>query len=701
MPLGWLRRKWRRRGGRGPAAAAEGGVSTSPRDSVDLGNSAYASACASPTSAAATARWGRTAAAAGQRCCGGGPGPHHHKPGLPLPRPVSKSAPMPLASSLAEVDAAAVAAATAAAADPAFGGCVSAADSVSSRSSSDEATDHPNYRYTDPVVHTSGRTVLPNDHNSMVEESRFVSSGALLEHQKFFEVPIANVKEVHHMQNFEPSTSDSNYSRGRMLAEDTFGSRTRSHSPGPRGYAFAGSGARDFGFSPRSPVKRMDDPNSPSQPLPLPPVPVASSSLPSSSITSNQFQSQWKRGKLLGSGTFGQVYLGFNSENGQFCAIKEVQVIMDDSNSKERLRQLNQEIDILKQLSHQNIVQYYGSEMADEALSIYLEYVSGGSIHKLLREYGPFKEPVIRNYTRQILSGLAYLHGRNTLHRDIKGANILVGPNGEVKLADFGMAKHATSFAEICSFTGSPYWMAPEVVMNNKGYNLVVDIWSLGCTIIEMATAKHPWYPYEYMAAIFKIANTKLIPEIPECFSKEGKDFLSLCLKRDPAQRPSATWLLGHPFVDPQSVRAPTCNGTQLRNGISSPAGIGNRKPNRESSSKRNIAPLHGIAGLSAREFAGFSTAHPSPHNISSPTAVRTNMSLPVSPCSSPLRQFKQSNWSCLPSPSHPALSPGLAAAYPNNHPQNQSRRIAAVPDPLLESSQLRPPSPYGSPKRF
>lgn len=79
---------------------------------------------------------------------------------------------------------------------------------------------------------------------------------------------------------------------------------------------------------------------------------------------------------------------------------------MDDSHSKERLRQLNQEIDMLKQLSHQNIVQYYGSELADEALSIYLEYVSGGSIHKLLREYGPFKEPVIRNYTRQILQGL-------------------------------------------------------------------------------------------------------------------------------------------------------------------------------------------------------------------------------------------------------------------------------------------------------
>ncbi|XP_052144527.1 mitogen-activated protein kinase kinase kinase 3-like isoform X1 [Oryza glaberrima] len=685
MPLGWLRRKWRRR--RDKPAGDASTAATSPRDSVDLGGtSAYPSACASPSSTTPT-RWG----AVPPRC----PGPQDQHHGLPLPRPVSKSAPMPLASP---------AAAAGPSPSPSPPACASAAESVSGGSSSDDEADHRNYRYTDPVVHTSGRTVLPDGHNGMVEEKRFVSCGILQEHQKFFEVPIANVNEVHHMQIFEPSTSESSYSRGRMLPEDTFAVRPRSHSPGPRGHAYSACCARDFGFTPRSPVKRMDDPRSPSQPLPLPPVPVASSSIPSSSITSSQFQSQWKRGKLLGSGTFGQVYLGFNSENGQFCAIKEVQVFLDDSHSKERLRQLNQEIDMLKQLSHQNIVQYYGSELADEALSIYLEYVSGGSIHKLLREYGPFKEPVIRNYTRQILSGLAYLHGRNTVHRDIKGANILVGPNGEVKLADFGMAKHVTSFAEIRSFRGSPYWMAPEVVMNNKGYNLAVDIWSLGCTIIEMATAKHPWYPYEDVAAIFKIANSKDIPEIPDCFSKEGKDFLSLCLKRDPVQRPSAALLLGHPFVqDHQAVRAPTCNGTQLRNGISSPAGASHRKPNRESSSKRNIAPLHGIAGLSAREFAGFSTAYPSPHNTSSsPTAVRANMSLPVSPCSSPLRQFKQSNWSCLPSPTHPALSPGLsAAAYPNNHLQNQSRRSAAVPDPWLELSQPRPPSPYGSPKRF
>ncbi|KAI7737007.1 hypothetical protein M8C21_011112, partial [Ambrosia artemisiifolia] len=210
-----------------------------------------------------------------------------------------------------------------------------------------------------------------------------------------------------------------------------------------------------------SPNRKLDDGKNAGHPLPLPPgSPTSSSSALNccsptspSSVLSNMKTlsvadnsscqpSKWKKGRLLGRGTFGHVYLGFNSENGQMCAIKEVKVVVDDPSSKECLKQLNQEITLLSQLSHPNIVQYYGSELGEETLSVYLEYVSGGSINKLLQEYGAFEEPVIQNYTRQVLSGLAYLHKRNTVHRDIKGANILVDPNGEIKLADFGMAKH-------------------------------------------------------------------------------------------------------------------------------------------------------------------------------------------------------------------------------------------------------------------
>ncbi|CAA2960013.1 Mitogen-activated protein kinase kinase kinase YODA [Olea europaea subsp. europaea] len=146
----------------------------------------------------------------------------------------------------------------------------------------------------------------------------------------------------------------------------------------------------------------------------------------------------WKKGKLLSRGTFGHVYVGFNSETGEMCAMKEVTLFSDDAKSKESAKQLGQEITLLSPLRHPNIAQYYGYEMVDDKLYIYLEYVSGGSIHKLLQDYGKLGESAIRSYTQQILSGLAYLHSKNTVHRNIKGANILVDLTGRVKLADFG-----------------------------------------------------------------------------------------------------------------------------------------------------------------------------------------------------------------------------------------------------------------------
>ena len=235
------------------------------------------------------------------------------------------------------------------------------------------------------------------------------------------------------------------------------------------------------------------------------------------------------------------------------CAIREVKVIADDSELKECLRKLNQEMCILNQLSHPNIVQYYGSELSSETFSLYLEFVNGGSIHKLLREYGPFEEAVLRNYTAQILSGLAYLHRRNIVHRDIKGSNIFVNRNGDIRLADFSMTNHISEATSIKSFKGSPYWMAPEVIMNTNGDSLSVDIWSLGCTIIEMATTRPPWNQYEGVAAIFKIANSKDIPDIPDHLSSEAKSFLKLCLQRDPAARPTAAQLIVHPWVKDQA----------------------------------------------------------------------------------------------------------------------------------------------------
>jgi len=239
----------------------------------------------------------------------------------------------------------------------------------------------------------------------------------------------------------------------------------RMTSPGPSSRVHSGSVSplhpRSGGLAPESPTSRHDGgKKKQTHKLPLPPLSIAHSpffpnnSTPSSPIsvprspgrTENPSSpaSRWKKGKLIGRGTSGHVYVGFNSDSGEMCAMKEVTLFLDDPKSKESAKQLGQEISLLSRLRHPNIVQYYGSEMVEDKLYIYLEYVSGGSIHKLLQEYGQLGEPAIRSYTHQILSGLAYLHAKNTVHRDIKGANILVDPSGRVKLADFGMAKHVS-----------------------------------------------------------------------------------------------------------------------------------------------------------------------------------------------------------------------------------------------------------------
>ncbi|KAL8152076.1 hypothetical protein V2J09_021884 [Rumex salicifolius] len=446
-----------------------------------------------------------------------------------------------------------------------------------------------------------------------------------------------------------------------------------------------------------SPTGKME---SQCHPLPLPPTSPTSPVVynPRASLASDNTSispSSWKKGKLLGRGTFGHVYLGFNSEKGRLCAIKEVNVISDDQNARESLKQLNQEINLLSQLSHPNIVRYYGSELGEETLSVYLEYVSGGSIHKLLQEYGPFKVPVIQNYTRQILSGLAYLHARKTVHRDIKGANILVDPNGGVKLADFGMAKHMTNCASVLSFKGSPYWMAPEVslsfpnvVMHQNGYSLAVDIWSLGCTILEMATSKPPWSQYEGVAAIFKIGNSRDIPEIPSHLSNSAKSFLRLCLQRDPSLRPSATELLEHPFLVDQSAMK-----ISIPNMAPEPFPMTHDGTNR-----LKVLDIHPHRKSISYEP---DTIRRPAVPVSRDDNARTITSLPVSPCSSPLRQRGSVYKSCFLSPPHPSYGwAGQISHHPNKPSLSPTRSHSKLPlDPWHGSALCKTHTPGGSPR--
>ncbi|XP_076934907.1 uncharacterized protein LOC143601361 [Bidens hawaiensis] len=259
--------------------------------------------------------------------------------------------------------------------------------------------------------------------------------------------------------------------------------------------------------------------------------------------------SRWKKGKLIGRGAYGDVFAGFDSATGDLCAMKEVTLSVDKDLVSESVQQLKRDIARLSRLQHPNIAQYYGFDTADDKLYIYLEFVGGGSIYKILREHGVFDECIIRNYTRQILEGLVYLHSKNMIHKNIKGSNILVDAKGLIKLADFGMAKHISEPSRALSFKGSSFWTAPELIGNAaRGCSFLVDIWSLGCTIHEMATMKPPWSDYTEAVAIFKITNTREI-ELPDKLSDEGKDFMVRCMQRDPSHRPSAAALLDHPFV--------------------------------------------------------------------------------------------------------------------------------------------------------
>ncbi|CAN0864244.1 Mitogen-activated protein kinase kinase kinase 5 [Linum grandiflorum] len=351
---------------------------------------------------------------------------------------------------------------------------------------------------------------------------------------------------------------------------------------------------------PLPPGANLISPTSLSTPPLIPPV-VAAKQEP----VSVPMKSQWQKGKLIGRGTFGSVYVATNRETGALCAMKEVDMFPDDPKCLECIKQLEQEIKVLSKLKHPNIVQYYGSEIIEDQFYIYLEYVHPGSINKYVREHcGAVTESIVRSFTRHILSGLAYLHTMKTVHRDIKGANLLVDASGVVKLADFGTSKHVSTACSLSvsffhhmaknhvlddlfldqltgqaaelSLKGSPYWMAPELMQavmqkdNNSDLALAVDIWSLGCTIIEMITGKPPWSEYEGAAAMFRVM--KDTPPVPETLSPDGKDFLFWCFKRNPAERPSASLLLEHRWLKqlPDATAAaappsptPQINGTK------------------------------------------------------------------------------------------------------------------------------------------
>jgi mitogen-activated protein kinase kinase kinase len=212
---------------------------------------------------------------------------------------------------------------------------------------------------------------------------------------------------------------------------------------------------------------------------------------------------------------------------------------------------------LLRDLQNPNIVKYLSSSKEDNCFNIFLEYVPGGSVAAMLNNYGPLKEPLVRNFVRQILQGLAYLHGKNIIHRDIKGANVLVDNKGGIKISDFGISKkveagllNSSAANHRPSLQGSVFWMAPEVVKQTS-YTLKADIWSLGCLVVEMLTGSHPYPDCSQLQAIFKIGTSGSAPQIPQKCTLEAKTFLSQTFELDHNKRPTAEELLTSPFMLP------------------------------------------------------------------------------------------------------------------------------------------------------
>ncbi|KAI9714019.1 MAG: Suppressor of Sensor Kinase (SLN1) [Bogoriella megaspora] len=316
---------------------------------------------------------------------------------------------------------------------------------------------------------------------------------------------------------------------------------------------------------------------------------------------------RWQQGQYVGGGSFGSVYACLNLDTGHLMAVKEIR-LQDPQLIPTIVAQIRDEMGVLQVLDHPNIVSYHGIEPHRDKVYIFMEYCSGGSLAGLL-EHGRIEdETVIMVYALQMLEGLAYLHEAGVVHRDIKPENILLDHNGVIKFVDFGAAKVIARQGRTLahgnggggggmdqregrqrSMTGTPMYMSPEVIKGDthSARHGAVDIWSLGCVILEMATGRRPWSSLDNEWAIMYNIAQGNPPQLPsrDQLSDDGIRFLKKCFERDPSRRASAPELLGDEWImglrrqmalEPGTPMTPSEGGWSANTAVGSSSGSWN-----------------------------------------------------------------------------------------------------------------------------
>ena len=320
--------------------------------------------------------------------------------------------------------------------------------------------------------------------------------------------------------------------------------------------------------------------SSPSAPVPSPSASIAFAEVGGKRPRAHDAVA-WQRGDLIGSGAFGKVFLGLNLQTGALMAVKEVHYAAKHQDS---IDELTKEINLMRSLSHNNIVCYLGSirgggehgsvNAADACtILIFTEWVPGGSIEQLLNRFGPLERTVAKTYFRQVLLGLQYLHDNGIAHLDVKPANCLVSDRGVVKLADFGSSRRLKESGGGDSdggLKGTPYFLAPERIRSST-HTYAADVWSAGGTLMNMLTGEPPFRRRPDGTAFTTAADLLMYIAMnpnPPCMDtiqmasedelRSCKDMLALCFERKVGERPCPTTLLEHAYFTDTFYDDPT-----------------------------------------------------------------------------------------------------------------------------------------------